>query len=147
MYIPSTSHKPSGKTYRYYILEKNQKMGAGTVKKSNLPADKLEQAVLGEVLKALRTGQMVHRYWDQITRMNAQLTEPQAMVALFSNTASVWDKLAPKAKCDITRTLIQRVTVLEDGLDIQWRFEAWGALVGDIPRKTAGHELQDMEAA
>ena len=113
----------------------------------NLQADKIEAAVLTEVLKILKSGQMVHKYWDQITRMNAQLTEPEAMVHIFTNMALTWNKLAPKIKYDITRTLIQRVTAHDNGLEIQWRFEAWGALLGEPPKGTAGRELLEMEAA
>jgi DNA invertase Pin-like site-specific DNA recombinase len=147
MYLPSSTHKPNGRLYRYYVVDKNQKMGAGTVEGPNLQANKVEKAALAEVLKVLTSGQMVYKYWEQITRMNADLTEPQAMVQVFTNMAAAWDSLAPKYKYDITRTLIQRVTAHDNGLEIQWRYEAWGALLGDPPKGTAGRELLEMEAA
>ena len=55
--------------------------------------------------------------------------------------------MAPQARYDITRTLIQRVTVLENGLEIQWRYEAWGALIGLPPKDTAARELLELETA
>lgn len=62
-------------------------------------------------------------------------------------TATIWNKLATQAKQDIVRTLIKRVTVTPDGIDLQWRYEAWGALMGTPPRNTVGSELLELEVA
>ena len=147
LYLPMATRKPSGKVYRYYVVNKNQNMGAGTVAFSNLPAGQMEKAVMEQVLEILRSGQMVHQYWKQISVINPELSEPEAMVLFFKNTATIWNKLATQAKQDIVRTLIKRVTVTPDGIDLQWRYEAWGALMGTPPPNTVGHELLELEAA
>ena len=90
---------------------------------------------------------MVYQFWKQITAINPELTEPEAMVLFFKNTATIWNKLATQAKQDIVRTLIKRVTVTPDGIDLQWRYEAWGALMGTPPRNTVGSELIELEDA
>jgi hypothetical protein len=147
LYLPMATRKPSGKVYRYYVVNKNQNMGAGTVAFSNLPAGQMEKAVMEQVLEILRSGQMVHQYWKQISVINPELSEPEAMVLFFKNTATIWNKLATQAKQDIVRTLIKRVTVTPDGIDLQWRYETWGALMGTPPPNTVGHELLELEAA
>ena len=147
LYLPTATRKPSGNVYRYYVVNKNQNMGAGTVAYSNLPAGQMEKAVMEQVLEILRSGQMVYQFWKQITAINPELTEPEAMVLFFKNTATIWNKLATQAKQDIVRTLIKRVTVTPEGIDLQWRYEAWGALMGTPPRNTVGSELIELEEA
>jgi site-specific DNA recombinase len=147
IFLPMATQKPSGRVYRYYVVNKNQNMGAGTVPIANLPAGELETAIMEQVLDILRSGHMVHQYWTTISKLNPELTEPEAMVVFFKNTASIWNKLATQAKQDIVRTLIKRVTVFEGGLDLQWRHEAWGALIGAAPKDSVGHELIALEAA
>ena len=147
LYLPMATRKTTGKLYRYYVVNKNQKMGAGTVEFANLPAAGIEKSVLEKVLEVLRSGQMVHNCWQQICVINPDLTEPEAMVLFFKNTATIWNKLATQAKQDIVRTLIKRVTVTPDGIDLQWRYEAWGALMGTPSPNTVGHELLELEAA
>jgi DNA invertase Pin-like site-specific DNA recombinase len=147
LYLPMATRKPSGKVYRYYVVNKNQNMGAGAVAFSNLPAGQMEKAVMEQVLEILRSGQMVHQYWKQISVINPELSEPEAMVLFFRNTATIWNKLATQAKQDIVRTLIKRVTVTPDGIDLQWRYETWGALMGTPPPNTVGHELLELETA
>ncbi len=145
MYLPMTTRKSSGKAYRYYVVNKNHNMGAGTVSMPNLPAGDLEKAVMEQVLAVLRSGQMVNSYWQQIRTSNPELSEPQAMVVFFQNTASIWNTLGAQAKQDIVRTLIKRVTVTPDGIELAWRYETWGALIGVCPKGTVGRELLDME--
>ncbi len=147
IYLPTTTRKGNGKGYRYYVVNKNHNMGAGTVPMRNLPAGDLETAVMGQVLDVLRSGQMVNRYWAQIQSSNTELSEPQAMVLFFQNTASIWNSLGIQAKQDIVRTLIKRVTIAPDGIELAWRYETWGALMGVLPKGTVGRELLDMEVA
>jgi hypothetical protein len=152
LYLPMATRKTTGKLYRYYVVNKNQKMGAGTVEFANLPAAGIEKSVLEKVLEVLRSGQMVHNCWQQICVINPDLTEPEAMVLFFKNTAGLWDQLATQAKQDIVRTLIKRITVAPEGLHVDWRFEAWGALIGVPPKNLAGYEkleceLLELEAA
>jgi DNA invertase Pin-like site-specific DNA recombinase len=147
IYLPMTTRKGNGKAYRYYVVGKNHNMGAGTVPMRNLPAGDLETAVMAQVLDVLRSGQMVNRYWTQIQSSNTELSEPQAMVLFFQNTASIWNSLGVQAKQDIVRTLIKRVTIAPDGIELAWRYETWGALMGVLPKGTVGRELLDMETA
>jgi len=147
IYLPMTTRKSSGKAYRYYVVNKNHNMGAGTVSMPNLPAADLEKAVMEQVLAVLRSGQMVNSYWQQIRASNSELTEPQAMVVFFKNTASIWNTLGAQAKQDIVRTLIKRVTVTPEGIELAWRYETWGALIGIMPKGTVGRELLELEAA
>jgi len=152
LYLPMATRKTSGKLYRYYVVNKNQKMGAGTVEFANLPAGSIEKSVMEKVLEVLRSGQMVHKCWEQVCSLNPKLTEPEAMVLFFKNTAGIWDQLATQAKQDIVRTLIKRITVAPEGLHVDWRFEAWGALIGLPPKNLAGYEqleydLRELEIA
>lgn len=148
LYLPIATRKyHSRKVYRYYVVNKNQNMGAGTVAIHNLPAVDTEKEVIKEVLGVLRSSEMVLQSWEQITSLSPDLSEPEAMVLFFRNTAAIWDSIAPPFKLDIVRTLIRRVTVHPGGFEIQWRYEAWSSLLSTPPHNTVGKELLEMEAA
>ncbi len=146
-YLPVATKKPNGKVYRYYVVNKNQNMGAGTVPILNLPANDSEAHVIKEVLDVLRSGEMVHQCWEQITALRPDFSEPEAMVLLFKNTAMIWDSIAPQFKLDIVRSLVRRVTVTPEGFKVQWRYEAWSTLLSDPPRDSVAGELLELVAA
>tara|TARA_B110000503_G_scaffold129446_1_gene201689 strand:- start:21 stop:392 length:372 start_codon:yes stop_codon:yes gene_type:complete len=55
------TRKTSGKLYRYYVVNKNQNLSAGTGSMGILSAGKLETAILQQVLDILRSGHMVQQ--------------------------------------------------------------------------------------
>lgn len=146
-YLPVATSKPNGKVYRYYVVNKNQNMGAGTVPILNLPANDTEAHVIKEVLDVLRSGEMVHQCWEQITALRPDFSEPEAMVFLFKNTAKIWDSIAPQFKLDIVRSLVRRVTVNSEGFKVQWRYEAWSSLLSAPPQDSVAGELLELESA
>ena len=147
LFLPTATRKPSGVTYRYYVVNKNQNMGAGMGSMGNLSAAPLETIVMEQVLEVLRTGRMVHRYWQHIQAANPELSEPEMVVTLFKRTAAVWNQLFPDVKKDIVRSLVKRVTVSKQGITLDWRYEAWGAFIGELSPGTTARELNDIELA
>lgn len=147
LYLPTTTHKRGGQAYRYYVVNKNHNMGAGMGSTGNLAAGTVETAVMEQVFEVLRTGQMVHRYWQHIRSVNPELSEPEVVVTLFQRTAAVWNQLFPDVKRDIVRSLLKRVTVHPKGITLDWRYEAWGAFIGELTPGTTAREMNEMEFA
>jgi len=59
----SSIKKPNGKRYRYYVLRRTLRFGAGA-SGGTLPADPIEQMVLEQVHAALNAPEVVQSVWD-----------------------------------------------------------------------------------
>lgn len=127
LFLPVSKRKPNGNRYSYYVIDRNQNMGAGMGSMGNLSAEKLETAVSNQVLQVMRSAQSVHESWSFIHAGCPDLTDPQQVVGAFQKTASVWNQLFPEVRNDIVRRLLKRVTVHEEGIRLNWRYESWGA--------------------
>ena len=147
LYLPMTTRKKSGKQYRYYVINRKANSGAATCDVPNQPAELLEQAVVDQVLSFMRSGAMVSEYWAQIQELNPTIDEPQAVVTLLKRTAEIWDTYFPPIPQLIIRSLIERVTIEDDGVRINWRCDKWPALLRSMTPETAGVELDEMELA
>jgi site-specific DNA recombinase len=130
--IPMATKKPNGKVYRYYVINKKIHNGAEAAQSWNYQAAMLEDAVSEKLLEYLRSERMVDKYWSEIQKINPSIDEPQAVVLILRHTASIWDQFFTKMKTEIIRTLIKRVVIKPDGIEVQMRFEGLGAVVKAI---------------
>lgn len=147
LYLPMTARKANGKIYRYYVLNRKANSGATVCDTPNQAANVVEPAVIDQVLSVLRSGAMVSQYWAQIQKLNPDIEEPEAVVWLMRQTAKLWDSYFPPIQQTIVRSLIECVTVEDDGLRIHWRFDEWPRLLQSMQPDTAGHEIDQMELA
>jgi site-specific DNA recombinase len=127
--IPMATKKPSGKVYRYYVINKKIHNGAEAAQSWNYQAAMLEDAVSEKLLEYLRSERMVDKYWSEIQKINPSIDEPQAVVLILKHTASIWDQFFTKMKTEIIHALIKRVVIKPDGIEVQMRFEGLGAVV------------------
>jgi site-specific DNA recombinase len=132
LFLPVSKRKSNGFRYGYYVVNKNQNMGAGMGSMGNLPAERLEAIVSAEVLQLMRTAQSVQASWPLIQAECPNLVDSAQVVSAFQKTASVWSQLFPEVRNDIVRRLLKRVTVHEQGLRLDWRYESWGAFVNAL---------------
>ena len=75
------------------------------------------------------------------TRAADSLSLPKATVT--KHVQALEERLRVKLLNRTTR----RVTVTPDGIELAWRYETWGALMGALPKGSVGRELLDMEVA
>jgi hypothetical protein len=131
--------KKSGRQYRYYVpyLHKRRNAGAtlspGTPDVGHLPAAEIENAVLAQIHAALSAPQLLIAVWKSCQQHPAgsALDEAQVVVAM-RRIGDVWAQLFPAEQQRITRLLIERVQLHEQGLDIVWREDGWIGFGADI---------------
>lgn len=145
--IPTATKKPSGKVYRYYVINKKLHMGAETSQSWNFNADQLETGVMEKLLEYLRSDHMVDKYWEQIQKINPNIDEPQAVMLLLRRTAELWNQFFPAMKIAIIQSLIKRVTVRHNGAEVLMRYEALGDFVKAITSKDSKLHVKVLEAA
>jgi hypothetical protein len=147
LFLPISKRKPNGNKYSYYVVDRNQNMGAGMGSMGNLSAEKLETAVSNQVLQVMGSAQSVHESWPFIHAGCPDLTDPQQVVGAFQKTASVWNQLFPEVRNDIVRRLLKRVTVHEEGIRLNWRYESWGSFANVLRPPSTSRELTQSERA
>ena len=85
---------------------------------------------------------MCHR----VAAATPKVSEPDVVLAL-RQLGNVWEQLFPVERQRIVQLLIQRVTLLDHGIEITWREAGWSALVGELLPDTIGAELRELADA
>ena len=130
--LTMATKKPSGKIYRYYVINKKMHQGAKAAQSWNYLAKVLENGVAEKLLEYLRSEQMVLTHWKQIKQVNPSIEDPQTVVSLLRRTADIWDQYFAPLKTEIVKNLIQRVIIKPNGVEVLMRFEALGNFVKTI---------------
>jgi site-specific DNA recombinase len=132
--LPTYTTKPGGKRYRYYVPYLHKRRGSPAASSASpenqqasasvcgpLPAAEIETAVLQQMHRMLKTPQMMIAVWRSAqAQAEPTLDEAQTVVAL-TQIGQVWPQLFPAEQQRIARLLIERVQILETGLEIVWK--------------------------
>lgn len=92
-----------------------------------LPAAMVEEAVIGEVRRLLRPPEIIARTARALKKERPDLDE-STLTASLTQFDDLWKALIPAAQARVVQLLVARVTVGEDGLDINLRHDGLGAL-------------------
>ena len=92
-----------------------------------LPAAMVEEAVIGEIRRLLRTPEIIARTARVLKKERPDLDEGTVTAAL-TQFDDLWKALIPAEQARVVQLLVARVTVGEDGLDIDLRHDGLGAL-------------------
>ncbi len=99
-----------GRKYTYYVCQE----GAKDKRKCPIvrfPASEIERFVMDELFAEIRT--------PTFKRLLAQSGVPsQTLEMFFGNLPKMWDKLFPRERIQLVQSLVDRVIVNKDGLDI-----------------------------
>ncbi len=145
-YYVTFSQKPSGKRYRYYVPQTDRKFGYRTSATGAIPADQIEEVVVNMVIDALQSPESVQTVWNHVRSEYTGIDEPTVVLAM-RRLADIWKQLFPVEQVRIINLLIERVTLLSDGIDIAWRDVGWKELAGELAPESIGGEMLDLEAA
>jgi hypothetical protein len=130
--------------YRYYVPIRKVRFGAKATGAGRLPAEAIERLVLAQVHAALQTPEVVQAVCDRVAAAKPKVTEPEVVLAL-RQLGNVWEQLFPAERQRIVQLLIERVTLLDEGIEITWRDVGWATLVGEMLPGTIGAELAEFE--
>jgi site-specific DNA recombinase len=100
--------------------------------------------VLAQVHAALKAPEVVQAVCDRVAAKTPKVTEPEVVLAL-RQLGNVWEQLFPAERQRIVHLLIERVTLLDSGIEIGWRDAGWSQLVGELLPGTIGAELRELE--
>jgi hypothetical protein len=141
---PAFTRKANGKMYRNYVPIRKVRFGAKATGAGRLPAEPIEQLVLAQVHAALKAPEVVQSVCDKVAASTPEVTEPEVVLAL-RHLGNVWEQLFPAERQRIVQLLIERVTLRDEGIEINWRDVGWATLVGEMLPGTIGAELAEVE--
>ncbi len=121
--------KKGNRRYCYYVsMDVIQKRPTAALRgPQRLPAAMVEEAVIGEIRRLLRTPEIIARTARALKKERPDLDEGTVTAAL-RQFDDPWKALIPAEQARVVQLLVARVTVGEDGLDIDLRHDGLGAL-------------------
>jgi hypothetical protein len=121
--------KKGNRRYCYYVsMDVIQKRPTAELRgPQRLPAAMVEEAVIGEIRRLLRTPEIIARTARALKKERPDLDEG-AVTAALTQFDDLWKALIPAEQARVVQLLVARVTVGEDGLDIDLRHDGLGAL-------------------
>jgi len=121
--------KRKGKRYCYYTsMDVIRKRPAAELRgPQRLPGAMVEDAVIGEIRRMLRTPEVAARTARAVRKDRPDLDE-STVVAALRQFDVLWKALIPAEQARIVQLLVARITVSEDGLAIDLRHDGLGAI-------------------
>ena len=99
-----------------------------------------------QIIAALSAPHMLQVICDRVSQLDPNVGEPEAVVAM-RHLATIWKQLFPAEQCRLAQLLIERVVMVADGLEIEWRDLGWEQLAHELAPGTIGAELLELEEA
>lgn len=136
---PYGKNKPgTQKQYRYYQSIQDQKVKSRASGLPMLPADEIENAVMEQVKRILRTSEISVDVLKALRNLNnpvtAHLDEFQTS-NLMATVERVWDALYPIEQHRIMHLIVQKVVVSPNRLDITFHPSGIANLVIEVAKK------------
>jgi len=144
--LTMATKKPSGKIYRYYVINKKMHHGAKAAQSWNYLATLLENGVTEKLLEYLRSEQIVRTHWERIQEVNPSIEDPQTVVSLLRRTADIWDQFFTPLKVEIVKNLIKRVIIKPNGVEVLMHFEGLGDFVKTMHTPCTTHKQTEATA-
>jgi site-specific DNA recombinase len=128
----SPSHtRKNGRLYRYYVSQTALKRGAADCPIGNVPAAEIENIVIDQICKLLRSPEVIVQTWRSARKSIKGLTEADVRTALLEFD-QLWNELFPAEQARIIQLLVERVDIRAGGVDIRLRVDGFTSLVGEL---------------
>lgn len=136
---PWHSTKKNGRSYRYYIPQRDTKEYAGASGLPRLPAAQLEGAVLDQLRGIMRTPSMIGEIVPQVKNLDADIDEAQITV-IMTRLDLVWDQLFPAEQSRIVRLLVEKVVVSPTNIELRLHANGIGQIIREMQPAAAIEE-------
>ena len=135
--------RKGGKVYRYYTCVAASKNGYSSCPVRSVSAGEIEEAVMSQLRVIFRTPEMIAQTYlaaqelireehaDERMSADVAVTEAEVAQALRS-LDGIWDELFPAEKHRITQTLVERVTVYQNDLDVRIRTGGLHSIISEM---------------
>ena len=132
----SPSHtRKNGRLYRYYVSQTTLKQGAEDCPVGRVPAAEIENIVIGQVRRLLRSPEIIIQTWCAARKSLKGLTESDVRTALLEFDP-LWNELFPGEQARIIQLLVDRIEVGTDGVDIKLRIDGITSLVDELTNRS-----------
>jgi site-specific DNA recombinase len=121
-----TSGNNHGLTYRYYACNNHLKSRSCRGLKI-VPAEEIERRVTEEVLKKIRTSEVILNI-QELNKANKKLSS-EDLKTMVDNVAEVWNALCPNEQRKIVRMLVANVVLHESHMDLEINLEGFNRLL------------------
>ncbi|MDR2067538.1 MAG: recombinase family protein, partial [Holosporaceae bacterium] len=121
-----TSGVNHGLTYRYYACNNHLKSRSCRGLKI-VPAEEIERRVTEEVLKKIRTSEVILNI-QELNKANRKLS-PEDLKIMVDNVSEVWNALCPNEQRKIVRMLIAKVDIYENCMDLEINLQGFNRLL------------------
>ena len=122
----SKAVKKNGREYVYYVCQKDDRRANATCPVHRVPAEHLEKVLLAQVGRLFRTPAVLARIYNE--DFAGVLTAPQTEQAL-SSINTVWSQMFPLEQHKLIHTLISKVVVFEDKIQIHFEAATFAAVL------------------
>ena len=129
-----TATKKGSRLYRYYAsmdVIRGRMSDAGSTAPQRLPAEMVENAVVREVRRLVRTPEIVAQTVAAARRDDPAIAEREVVTAL-DRFDEIWSALFPAEQARLVRLLVDRVTVTADGIAVDLRTAGLGSVVREM---------------
>jgi DNA invertase Pin-like site-specific DNA recombinase len=127
-----THTKRRGRTYRYYVSRAAIEAGYDTAPVTTVPAGEVEAAVLAQLQHMLTTPEMIARVWATAKPESEVPLSETEVIGLLADFGSLWPELFPAEQARLLQLLVERVDVLEDGLELRLKAAGLASLVAEL---------------
>ncbi|WP_035384466.1 recombinase family protein [Ferriphaselus sp. R-1] len=128
---PWHSTNRRGRSYRYYIPQRDTKEYAGASGLPRLPAAQLEGAVLDQLRGIMRNPAMIGEIVPQVKNLDADIDEAQITV-IMTRLDLVWDQLFPAEQSRIVRLLVEKVVVSPTNIELRLHANGIGQIIREM---------------
>jgi DNA invertase Pin-like site-specific DNA recombinase len=136
---PWHSTNRQGRSYRYYIPQRDTKEYAGASGLPRLPAAQLEGAVLDQLRGIMRNPSMIGEIVPQVKNLDAGIDEAQITV-IMTRLDLVWDQLFPAEQSRIVRLLVEKVVVSPTNIELRLHANGIGQIIREMQPAAATEE-------
>ncbi len=128
-----TATKKGSRLYRYYTsmdLIRNRATGEVTGPQ-RLPAGMIEDAVIGEIRRLVRTPEIAARMIGALSTEGSPASEAEVAAAV-NDFDELWTSLFPAEQARIIHLLVERVTIGANGIAVDLRHDGLDSIVRDM---------------
>jgi site-specific DNA recombinase len=97
---------------------------------TTVPAGDVEAAVLAQLRDLLTTPEMIARVWAA-ANIESDISEAE-VTGLLVDFGSLWPELFPAEQARLLQLLVERVDVLENGLELRLKATGLASLVAEL---------------
>jgi site-specific DNA recombinase len=99
---------------------------------TTVPAGDIEAAVLAQLQHLLTTPEMIARVWTVARAETETPISEVEVIGLLADFGSLWPELFPAEQARLLQLLVERVDVLEEGLELRLKATGLASLVAEL---------------